>query len=45
MVVGVGYSILNQRGLICRNFAHGNTGIFVGAVLWLAGQIVGGMSG
>ena len=36
MVVGVGYSILNQ-------FAHGAVlSIFVGAILWLAGARVGG---
>ncbi|EKR3269078.1 stress-induced protein YchH [Salmonella enterica subsp. enterica serovar Typhi] len=40
MVVGVGYSILNQ---LPQFFAHGAIlSIFVGAVLWLAGARVGG---
>ncbi|RRE05773.1 DUF2583 domain-containing protein [Klebsiella pneumoniae] len=44
MVVGVGYSILNQlpqqpATILC---AWRNLSIFVGAVLWLAGARIGG---
>lgn len=45
MVVGVGYSILNQlpQFNLPQFFAHGAIlSIFVGAVLWLAGARVGG---
>lgn len=45
MVVGVGYSILNQLPQLNlpQFFAHGAIlSIFVGAVLWLAGARIGG---
>ena len=45
MVVGVGYSILNQlpQFNMPQYFAHGAVlSIFVGAILWLAGARVGG---
>ena len=45
MVVGVGYSILNQlpQFNLPQFFAHGAVvSIFVGAVLWLAGARGGG---
>ncbi|EPH5075391.1 stress-induced protein YchH [Escherichia coli] len=45
MVVGVGYSILNQlpQFNMPQYFAHGAVlSIFVGAILWLAGALVGG---
>ncbi|HAT1570630.1 TPA: stress-induced protein YchH [Kluyvera cryocrescens] len=45
MVVGVGYSILNQLPQLNlpQFFAHGAIlSIFVGAVLWLTGARVGG---
>ena len=44
MVVGVGYSILNQlpQFNMPQYFAHGAVlSIFVGAILWLAGARVG----
>lgn len=47
MVVGVGYSILNQlpQFNLPQFFAHGAVlSIFVGAILWLAGARVGGMN-
>ena len=45
MVVGVGYSILNQlpQFNLPQFFAHGAVlSIFVGGILWLAGGRVGG---
>lgn len=47
MVVGVGYSILNQlpQFNMPQYFAHGAVlSIFVGAILWLAGARVGGLN-
>lgn len=45
MVVGVGYSILNQlpQFNMPQYFAHGAVlSIFVGAILWLAGAVQNG---